>query len=481
MAGIFSKSARPLRPGSYFRFKGAVRNTVIGGSAGVVATLFQSDWGPENTVVALDDFGFYSQKFGPSTDTEGYQAAYNAFIGENRNGVGGAAKLLGYRMVPSGAAKATKALTGTGSALTLTALYKGTKGNDLRVTIAAKPGSATQDVLTLTGSGFQREEWTYAKTDITALAAAINSTSKLVTAGTVTSGAALDPVSNSAFTTGANGTLTSGDATAGLTAFERERFGLFAAFNVTDETVITAIKTWQADLNNAGRRFMTVVGGGSAETMTDAVARSTAFNDPNVVNLGVGTFYDPVLDQTLSTAKLTARVAGILAWRGESRSITFARLGGLTMVTGPSDAEILQALEGGVTTFGRDSHPSDPIRIEKGLTTYKTQSDPDKPVDTFKVPKYVRTMQIIETEVTEKFEFELIGNVQISEEGRLAVLDAARDSLRSRAEIRVIQPDWTLEIDQDPPPSPTDEFVSLVYGISFGRALEQVFNTVTVQ
>ncbi len=482
MAGTFSKSARPTRPGAYFRFKGLTPARKAVGSSGVVATSFESDWGPENVVKPLDSFAAYAATYGSSATTDGYYAAYNVFVGEGIDGSGGAAQMLAYRIVNSAAVKASKVLPGASSAtITLTAKYKGTLGNSLTVTVGPKAGSATLSTLVIAGTPFQREEYTYANADITALGALINASSKLVTAGTITSTGALTTVASpAAFTGGTNGTQSAGDFTASLTAFSAQRFGLYSAYKNADATSVAAIRQWAIDSNNAGKRFMAIIGGIDADDMAAAVTRTGTLANENIINLGYGTFNDAVLGKTFNTSELGPRVAGILARCGEAQSLTFARLGGLTIVTSPTDAEILTALDNGVTTFGGDSHPTAPVRIERGLTTYATLTDTEKPVKIFSNPKFMRTMQTFEREFTEDMEQNMIGKVTVGPDGRSAVKAVAERALAAREAAGIIQPGWTVEIDLDPLPASDDDFVSLVYGIILGRSLEQVFSTVTV-
>jgi hypothetical protein len=66
-------------------------------------------------------------------------------------------------------------------------------------------------------------------------------------------------------------------------------------------------------------------GGAAGETIDDAIARSVALGDPHVVNFGVGTYHDDLLDKDLSTAQLAPRIAGILAARRD-QALTGAEL-----------------------------------------------------------------------------------------------------------------------------------------------------------
>jgi hypothetical protein len=50
----------------------------------------------------------------------------------------------------------------------------------------------------------------------------------------------------------------------------------------------------------------------------------------------------------------------------------------------------------------------------------------------------------------------------------------------ARAGLGVIQDGFTVGVDPIPPPTDDDEFIAVVYGIAFGRSVEQIYNTVYI-
>lgn len=498
MAGTFSKSSRPKRPGAYFRFVAKQPEPVFVNPAGVVAVAITHSWGPGESVVELNSFSDFLKYFGRGTAdgsyTPGYIAVHDLFRGEGVDGRGGAGQVLAFRMEGSSAAKANKALSnGTVPAITLTALYTGSYGNQLGVQVVADALDATNyHNLVLYLEGQEVERYRYAKANITDLAAQINGTtpysadqkSDWVSAGSVTSGTALTLVgTTTAFTTGDDGsTILGADYDAFQTAVEPFRFGLLTAQNLTDATILADFKAWAQNLNTRGKRFMSVFGGAAAETITTATGASTGsalFNDPDFMRVGVGTVHDDLFGD-LSTAQLAPRIAGILAQRGEALSITFARLSGVEIKVGAAESDILTALDNGVTVISRDSHPTAPVRIEKGLTTYTTKSDVTKPFSIYSVPKFVRSMHSIENDLTTFAESNVIGRLPVNDATRDFVRGQMAAQMATREAAGIIQPGWTVAISSEPAPSETDDFVSLDYSILFGRSLEQVLDTVTI-
>ena len=270
-----------------------------------------------------------------------------------------------------------------------------------------------------------------------------------------------------------------------ITACSSARFSLFAAFDLTDVQTVTSLQQWCQSSNLSGRRFMLVVGGPTADTATTAIARSTSLEamdagggGENVVNVGVGTLVDNEFGE-LSTSQLAPRIAGILAARGESMSLTFARLADTVAGVLPSDADVTACFNGGVVVFGQDSNQASPIRVEKGLTCY-TGGDDSKPYLIYRNPKFVRTMHGIELDITEWSTSNAIGSLQVNDATRAYVVGYAHQVIQARSDRGVIQTGFSVGIDPIPPPSDDDEFIALVYGIAFGRSVEQIYNLVYI-
>lgn len=487
MPGIFSKSNRPERPGAYVNFSPTATTTVPAAAGAIAAVFITHDWGPGEAVTRCTSFADFQAKFGSSDDTAGYRAVRQAFTGEGLPGRGGASEVLVWRALGVSAAKATKALQNTSAAtgLTLTAKYEGSRGNDLNVSVQDNAQDSSNFDLILKDGTVEVERYTFPDASITALAAEINESSDWVTATANVGATALATVTDSAFASGDDGTsLLAADYTAAFSALEVYRFGVFAAENLTDSSIRTSLVSWVNSLNASGKRIMAVIGGASGETVTTANTRSAAVNSPYVINIGVGSVTDATLGAgetsvSLSTAELAPRIAGILCSRGENQSITFARLAGLSITSGATEAQILTAFDGGTVVLSRDSHSIAPVRIEKGLTTY-TSDTAQVPYLIYRNPKFVRTMQGIDQELTQWAEENVIGLLPINDTTREYVVGAANVILKARAASGAIQEAYTVSIDQNPPPSDNDEFIGLTVGIAFGRSLEQLYFSINI-
>lgn len=483
----FSTAVPPKRSGDYTRFVSKRATTVPPSTGSVVAIPFTDDWGPYREAVLLNSFDEYLAVFGsPSAGvapSEGYFAVYNAFRGEDDDAPGAGA-VLAYRHGGSAAAKATRQLAagGTSNALTIEAKYNGSRGNEYAVEIVANATNpATQvDVRLYKGTTLLHTFSGVGSADIQTLRDNINKNASAdFTAVGGVNGTKLDALVKTNLAGGNSGTtLVAGDWTTTRTALEPFPFGYLAPANLTDSSILASLETWAKDLNNAekSKRFFLVKGGVAGEAFSAASARSATANHESVVNLGVGTYRDKALDQTFSTAQLVPRLAGVLAARGGRASISFAYLQDLEIVVGPTESDVLNALDQGVVllTLGTGG-----VQFSRGVTTYTTKTDDTKPFDTYKNIKYVTTMANFERDGKEANEN---GNVL----GKLPVNDDTREFLIGREQARLdeyisrgeVRAGARVVLSVDPPPSDDDEFIAIDWIGKFGRSLEQIRRTV---
>lgn len=486
MPGQFSIDNRPKLPGAYVNYVAAPTATVPVSVGSIVAVPFTHDWGPLNTGVYCASLADFQAIFGSSKTTPAYYAVAQAFKGEGVAGRGGAGSVLCYRMGGTGVAKATKVLNNTGAAaaLTLTAYYEGVKGNTLTVTTQDYANDSTLNELILYVGGFEVERYRYADTNITDLVAQINAGSHWVQATLTTTGTALATITGSAFAGGNDGsTLAAGDWTNMMTALEAYRFSILAPFDLTNASILTSLVTWIQDKNSKGKRFMTVLGGVAAESYATAKAAAASLNDPNIVRIGIGSIKDNVLldvngvASVFSTSQFAPRVAGALAFRGEALSLTFSRFADVDLIGGPSLQNIADAYDVGLMVFEKDSNAS-PVRINRARTSLVTGTAA-YPFAVFSEPKFVRTMQVFETEITEYGET-IIGLVPVNNTTRQTLVGEMKLRLRRREEAGVVQPGWSVVVSANPPPDDSQSFVKLDYSLKFGRSLEQILNSITV-
>lgn len=429
---------KPDFPQTKITFVGESVTRVAPSFAEVVAVPIAHDWGllgsEDEGLQLITSFAEFEAKYGTS-DTPGRRAVLSAFAGQNLPGQGGAGAVYVYRMAVAGtAAKATASFNNTtpAAALTVTAKHFGDFGEGIGIGIGDDPADAAMDRLTIYVGGVPVERYTYTPTDIAGLVAQINLMSKYVTATSAITGVALTatPAGNpTELANGNNGdTLTLTEYTAAMSALEFKSFELLAFPNLTDVTIRAAVASWVQSQDDANRPVMLVLGGAAGESLATAITRSAALGDEHIVNLGVGTYFDELLETNVSTAELAPRIAGVLAARGEGKALTGAELGGLSLVgsTGIDSDQIRTAIDNGVTAIMRSSSPTAELVIAQGVTTYTSKSNAAKPYDVFSEPRMVRIMDIFVRGMKAWGDEQGIGDLPVNDDSRAAVRGQAK-------------------------------------------------------
>lgn len=495
MSGSWSKSVLPKRPGAYFNFQAAPSPAIPPAVGSVVAIPFTHSWGPDGFAVTLGSMADFSALYlnDLSSAGQGYRAVRQAFVGENTRGRRGAGAVIAYRMCGSAAAKATVNLQNTtpAAALRVDGLFKGTRGNNLRVSIQTDPVDATKrDFIVLDGT-VEVERFVYdpaAANPLATLAAAVNGVSDWVALTVLIDAVALTVVTSVPLTGGNDGgTLVAGDWTAMESNMETQRFDYLAPYDLTDAPTIASLKTWAQNANAKGRRFFVVLGGALNESVTTAVTAAGTLNDPDFVRIGVGQITDlDMLDNNgnpvvLSTSQFVPRLAGIMSSLGEDRSLAGARVGGVTVQNNANESGIDSAYDGGLVVLTMDSDPDAPVHVEKGLTTYTTKTDNTRPYNIFKTPKFVRTMHDLQTEIDAWVRSNVLGQLQVNSKTRSAVVAEMSARLKAREDAGIIQSGWSVVVASNPPPLDGVEYIALDFSLGFGRSVEQVLSTITVR
>lgn len=492
MAGEFNKSVRPLLAGNYFNWEAEPPVESPPPSVGsVLAIVGTHNSGPFKVTKLVRDLSHFDMVFGRG-DTSLRRAVYNGFKGEGRPGRGGAGAILVLREGTAAAAKATVTLQNTTpvNALTLTAKYIGTRGNDLRVTV--QPAGTGKELLLIL-DGLVVERYPFAAADVAELAATINEESGWVDAVSLIDNVALADVAAAALVGGDDGEVLTGvehtDAQAKLAA---SRFSVVAPANLTDDVIRTTWVNWTKANNVLGLRHFLVVGGAAGETLTTANARSQEINDWDVVNLGVGTLHDDALNRDFSTAELASRVAGAICNRGEKKDLIYARFTDLSVPEGVNLATLAEqevALKAGTTVFSQDNNIEAPVFIREGVTTYTDDSasplDEDgnktRPYGQYKRIKNLRIQHGIELEIDEwATSGDYLGDRVVNDRVRALILGRVVEAYRRREESEIVQPGWTVELDPTVPVSDDDDFVFYRHGFHPTRSLRQMFHTARV-
>jgi hypothetical protein len=439
---------KPDLPGTAVSFIGQTILNVPPGFQDTVAIMETADTGPIRTPAQFNSLAEFEAVYGRNA-SPARTAVVQAFAGGALDGQGGAGSVIFSRLAGTAAAVATASFTNTtpAAALSVSALYPGTAGNAISISVEDDPAqSSTGDLIRVLSNGAEVERYNYAQTDIAGLVASINALSRYITATSTITGVALTLTGTPTLLTGGNdgSTLLTADYVAGLSSLEYQEFGIIT-YSGIDSTVVAAYVAWVRTQIEQFRPVVLVIGGAAGENVTTAIARSTAVDTvvkPHVVNVGVGTYTDDLLGLTLSTAGIAARVAGILASRGEGQSLTYADLGSLHVVagTGGTLSQLRQLRDNGVTSLRRVSGGQADLKISQGVTTFISKTEPTRPYAIFSEPRMVRVMDNFIREMRLWSDENIIGDTTVVDNTRAAVRGYAQKLLDALLDRGIILP-----------------------------------------
>lgn len=476
LGGTWSNVDPPQRSGLFVNIDTVAPVAPAANADGSVGVVLTADWGPVNEVVDVTSPPEASAMYGP--DSTAAWVISHAMTGENSADRGGASRVRVYRAATSFAAFATVDLANSAgspaTAITLSSLYKGTRGNSFKVTVSTNAVDNTlKDILIYEGTRLMESYTALDPAEIQDIVDLINDQSSLITATTGATSDALDNVSSASFSGGNSGsTLTGTEHTAAQSAFEAVGgFSAFAVHGLTDGTVTGTYKDWTDRLNSEGKTFVSVFGGSEGESTTTAITRTNSIDSPYCVNL----WGDLLIDDTVySSSQMTARVAGIIAASGANRSVSFAQFADASIVTPPSNAQIETLVRGSVVPFYFDGTT---VRLQRARTTLRTTSDtvPEKFKSLLFVRKIQETLRALD-DVAASF----LGAAGFAntDTGRSAILTAFKTKLDDLVARGVALPGGNVYYDdaQDN----TGESLYILFTIDMAPGIEQILGRIAI-
>lgn len=481
--GNWNLTDMPVLPGLFTNFVAAAGTAIQPGARGVVVVPIKAHWGPVGQFTEVANEAAIKQLF-TEDETGGATALTTLYLAL----LGGPQKLLAYR-IANNAAAASLTLNSTDAAnsVLLKTKYPGKRGNNFRVTIRPSlSGSGNKDLLLYEGTTLLR---TFSVADGTAeaAAAAINAdTSNVwITAEVVDEGTLAD-VSDVPFSGGDSGIdgITNADYVAALSAFETQDFHVLALDGVSDAALRASVVAWVKRMRSEGKGIIAVLGGSAADdtaadAVSKAVARSAAIDHEGVVNVGTGAVLN---GQAYSSAQVAAWVAGLVAGQSLSQSTTYAASPFEDVTRRWTRSEQEQAVQGGVFLLVHDGRR---VKVLRGVNSLVTLRDGQN--KGWKKIRKIRVMDQINADLQRTAEDAYIGKVNNTEEGRLALIGAGKEYLRTLAQSNVIEGtgyDVTLDprfYGSAPQYTPEDDQVFLVWTADDTDVMEQIFGTFYVQ
>lgn len=454
------------RPGAYFNIIAQALNLLEAGQNGVVLIVGRSDWGPVDTFEEVTSEGEAERVYGTGLSiTKLIKQALR----------GGAATVLAHRIAGSSAASASATLNDTvaAAALDVTALYDGARANNFTLTVANHPVSGK--TIELKESGTLLESFYSADGENDSFAAVINSTSEYLSAAVNgASDRALVDVADAPLSGGnSGGTVIAGDYTAAQGLAENEDFDVYVQDDDTTTANQDAAATWADGRRDAGQLFVVVHGGAAAETASTARTRAAAMD--SISNVYVSPGFDDEDGVSYTGQEAAARIAGLIAAKGFTKSITFSEITGAANVeTALTSAEIGLSLEAGVCVLSSDGST---VRVEKGINTFTSyDTDPNKDKSFTKI-RTIRTLDAVVEGLDAGFKA-YIGNTTNDDDGVKSLLGAGQAFLDQLVQARAIKSGASVAIDDSQSGDPDQVFVKV--GVTPLDSIEQVFTTVYV-
>ncbi|UKS24886.1 phage tail sheath family protein [Paenibacillus sp. HWE-109] len=483
--GTWSQTDRPVLPGFYMNFEAAALSAIEPGGQGVVAMPVKANWGAVRQFVEI-------------TSEQGIYDAYGVDQGDTATApvvlklalLGKPKKLLAYRIADAAAAKASVTLKDSAAAnvLKLTAKYEGTRGNNFSVIVQTNAVDGTKKDLKLLEGTAILKVFTFSGSTIQAAADAMNQDAGNVwlTASVIAPGnGTLAPVAGSALTGGNSGisSIASTDYVNALSALETQQFHVLALDGLSDASIQASTVAWTTRLRSEGRGIVTVLGGSAADDIAaDAVSRATArsatFNHEAIVNVGTGAV---LAGTSYSSAYISAYVAGLIADQKLSESTTYAVAPFSDVTRRWTRSEQETAVKNGVFLLYHDGQKVKALRGMNALISLRQgQSAAWKKIRT------IRVMDTINNDLLRTAEDSYIGKVNNTEEGRLALVEAAKQYMQTLAQAGVIEAaDFDVYLNpayygQGSVLTPAADQVYIKWEAKLTDVMEQIFGTFIV-
>lgn len=476
----------PKLPGLYMNFKAAALATVTTGDRGTVVVPYKAHWGKIGGFTEIYRETDILNTFGALEDTNGstfYKSLRMCCLG-------GAKKILGYRLASSEAAKASLTLQDAAKAdkVKLVAKYEGERGNGFKVTLA--PSLTDEGVYTLKLYEDTTLLKTYSFKTWAELIEAVNTANTYIlaekpAASTDETGSNFATVTSTALTGGNSGIdgVTAKDYVNMLNVLEQETFNFLTLDGITDAAIQTSVASWVINMRKNGKKIMAIMGGSAADDVADdavdkAITRSAGFNHEGIINVGVGVVLDNV---SYSSAEVAPYVAGLIAGQKMTESTTYAATP-FDDVTrrwrGGRSSEQEKAVTNGVFLLIYDGRIVKALEGVNSLITLRQNQN-----KAFKKIRSIRTMDAIDSDMQQTAEDNYIGKINGTTEGKQALIGACKQYMEVCAQGGIIEP-GTYNVYLDPTyhgenatikPEPNQVFIKWEAQVT--DVIEQIFST----
>lgn len=443
MPGGIWTSQNKVLPGVYIRFATGQANGLTVGERGIVTICEPMSWGPVGQITPVTLTTDVTPITGYDITNPHNQFLQEMFKGTDRTSA--PTTVLLYR--PSASSSAQASVT-TGQ-LTATAVYPGTRGNDISIIITELTDPESTFTVSTVVDGAIMDQQTAA-------------TVEELTANdwvTFSGSGALEATTGAALTGGADGTVQSAAYSAYLTAIEPYKFDIMV-YDGTDSTVQTALLSFIERMNDNNGQYCQLV----ASELSNPNSRYV-INVNSTVNLSDGT--------QLTAQQATWWAGGAQAGAMYNQSLTYAQYpGAVSTVMWTTDEYAKQIQTGNFVLFAEDGV----VKVMQDINTLTTYTQ-----DIGEIYRYNRTMRLCNTianDIFKQFSASFIGQVNNNEQGRARFQAAIVGYLQQIQDNQGIQ-NFTPEDVEVLPGTAIDAIVVNV-AIQAVGSVEKIYMTVEV-
>lgn len=469
--GVWDPLEERYRPGLYNRFIATAMSRVKTGPRGIVGIPIRADWGPIGEMVEIISEKQIDNTF--STGGTVYLLKRILLAGKRFK----PNKIVAYRMATTTAAAATVTVE---DKFTLTAKYKGARGNNFSVSIVENIiEESNVDVRIFEGATLL-STYTVAKNDIDTLVSNINADTNSVVTARKEGSVALSEVANIALEGGDSGSeLTASNYLDALEAFEPVLINLFVLDGVTDPDILLSVRSWVRRVRTTGKEVMFVQGGSHEDDKDPAIGnqRSYTANYEGVVNVISGTVKGVTRYNSAETA---CQVAGLIAGCPINKAVTYKELEDVEDVTVQlSNEQIITALRMGSFVLTKDVDAETntvSVKVEQGINTLTVY--PEGRNEKFSKIRVIRTLDAIDYDTGYWAAKNVIGELDNNPDGQATLISGIKLYLETLAGQNAISEDFLTGLDSD--------FItegSVVYLATKALpidSIEQIFNSIYV-
>lgn len=437
MAGIWDPMDKPSLPGWYNRFQIIAEETIRQGKRGVLAMPVKSDWGPVKTPVTISNITALKDTFGMNEDFTAFRLGYLCLLGSPK-------ELLLYRITDGSEACGTLTLKDTTTATAVSVIDINTKyptDREFSITVRTSLKDETKkDLLVFEGNKL-RQTFESLPNNVDEIVNIINKANGYVLAVKKASGnGKLADISNTKLAGGSNGVeaITNEEYVEALAAFEKAKFNRIALDGINDAALIEMLKTWIDDQRKQGRKITGYVGYADDLSNDEINQKSKTLNFEGIVNVNIKGLKN---DIRYTRAECACYIAGLASGMRLQDSLC-NRLTIFEDVEALTTGELNDALDAGTLVCYKDD--DNEILILDDLNTLSQNSEKGEYL------RYIRTVDFIDVVDTDTClnSKKYIGKTPNDTNGQTAVLMALKKYFEVFATERIIEPDFTVEVDE---------------------------------